>query len=40
MNDVAADVAQQEHNNNKCYTSAFSFIYIYIYTHIDNKKNC
>ena len=32
MNDVAADVAQQEHNNNKCYTSAFKYI---IYIDID-----
>ena len=24
MNDVAVNVAQQEHSNNKCYASAFS----------------
>ena len=25
-NDVAADVAQQEHSNNKCYISDFRYI--------------
>ena len=30
MDDVAANVAQQECNNNKCYASAFRYIYIYI----------
>ena len=30
-NDVDADVAQLEHNNNKYYASAFRYIYIYIY---------
>ena len=28
---MAVDVAQLEHNNNKCYASAFKYIYIYIY---------
>ena len=35
-NEVDADVAQQEHNNNKCYVSVFRDIYIYIY--IDSYK--
>lgn len=31
-NEVVVDVAQQEHSNNKCYTSVFRYnIYIYIY---------
>ena len=29
-NDVDADVAQLERSNNKCYVSAFRYIYIYI----------
>ena len=29
-NDMANDVAQLEHSNNKCYASAFRYIYIYI----------
>ena len=33
-NEVDADVAQQEHNNNKCYVSVFRDIYIYIYIYI------
>ena len=28
---MTANVAQQERNNDKCYTSAFKYIYIYIY---------
>ena len=28
-NDVDADVAQLEHSNNKCYASAFRYIYRY-----------
>ena len=27
---MAADVAQQERSNNKCYASDFRYIYIYI----------
>ena len=30
IDDMAADVAQQERSNNKCYTLAFRYIYIYI----------
>ena len=30
MDNVAADVAQQKHSNNKCYVSTFRYIYIYI----------
>ena len=29
-NDIEADVAQLEQNNNKCYASIFRYIYIYI----------
>ena len=29
-NDMDANVAQLEHSNNKCYVSAFRYIYIYI----------
>ena len=29
-NDVDVDVAQLERSNNKCYVSAFRYIYIYI----------
>ena len=28
-NDVNDDVAQQEHNNNKCYFNLYIYIYIY-----------
>ena len=31
---MAADVAQPERSNIKCYTSIFSNIYIYIYIYI------
>ena len=31
---MAADVAQQEISNNKCYDLAFREIYIYIYIYI------
>ena len=30
IDDVATDVAQPERSNNKCYASAFRYIYIYI----------
>ena len=30
-NDVVTDLAQQKCSNNKCYASAFRYIYIYIY---------
>ena len=33
-NEVDADVAQQERNNNKCYVSVVRDIYIYIYIYI------
>ena len=29
MNDVTADVTQQERNNNKCYASVFIYIILY-----------
>ena len=29
--DIDVDVAQLERSNNKCYASAFRYIYIYIY---------
>ena len=38
IDDVATDVAQQEHSNNKCYTLAFRYIYIYIYIYMQNKR--
>ena len=44
-NDVTINVAQLERNNNKCYTSAFIYIYIQIMwflmmkeTNLDKKK--
>ena len=37
---MAADVAQQEHSNNKCYASAFRYIYIYIYIDFIKYENC
>ena len=33
-NDVNADLAQQEHSNNKCYVSTYIYIYIYIYIYM------
>ena len=33
-NDLADEVALQEHNNNKYYALAYIYIYIYIDTHI------
>ena len=38
MNDVTADVAQQEHSNNECYASAFRYIYIYIYRERERER--
>ena len=35
-NDIADEVAKQECSNNKCYTSAFRYIYIYIYNMLAN----
>ena len=32
-NDLADEVALQEHNNNKCYALAYIYIYIYRHTH-------
>ena len=32
-NDLADEVALQEHNNNKYYALAYIYIYIYIYRH-------
>ena len=31
IDELAANMAQQQHSNNKCYTSTFRYIYIYIY---------
>ena len=31
-NNMAANVAQLKRSNNKCYTLAFRYIYIYIYS--------
>ena len=39
-NDMTINVAQLECNNNKCYTSAFIYIYIYIdYVVFDDDRN-
>ena len=38
VNDVANEVAQYEHRNNKRYASAFRYIYIYIDIDIDEKR--
>ena len=35
---MGADVAQQECSNNKCYASAFRYIYIYI-DYLDDLHN-
>ena len=37
-NDMTDEVAKQECSNNKCYTSAFRYIYIYIYNMLANPR--